>query len=304
MADFDDTGADTTGGAGGSDTVAGGGGADTVAGGGGADTVAGGGGGDNLDWRADLAGDDKALLGFMGRYHSKDAFLKGFKSLNDDLKAGKFIKPLGEDASDEDKAAWAKILGVPDRPEAYLEKLPDGLVIGDDDKPFVDKFAQQMHAAGAPKAAVDAALQTYYDIVDDQNATLAEANAAAKTAAEDALRGEWGADYRRNVNALSSFVGALPDDVSNALVEAVGPDGSQIMNNPEVVKWLMGIALDKNPLATVVPGAGANQASAIAEEIATIEKTMRENRSAYNRDEKMQGRYRELLTAREHLKGQ
>jgi len=48
-----------------------------------------------------------------------------------------------------------------------------------------------------------------------------------------------------------------------------------------------------------VPGAGANAGQAIADEIATIERTMRENRPAYNRDERMQARYRQLLEARE-----
>lgn len=253
------------------------------------------------DWRAEMAGEDKDLLGFMGRYHSKDAFLKGFKKLNDDMRSGKFIKPLDENSTDEEKAAWAKANGVPETPEAYLEKLPDGLVIGDDDKPAVDAFVKAMHAAGAPKGVADAALKAYYDIVDEQMGAQAEANNSAKQATEDALREEWGADYRRNVNVLKGAIDALPEGVGEALTNAVGGDGVQILNNAEVIKWLMGITLDQNPLATVVPGAGANQASAIAEEIAKIESTMRSNRAAYNRDEKMQARYRELLAARDKL---
>jgi hypothetical protein len=302
-------GGDTASGGGGSDTVAGGGGNDTVAGGGGADTTAGGGGNDTLagggaddkDWRAEWAGEDADVLKFLGRYQSPAAAMKEFKKTHGDLRSGKFIKPIDENSTDEEKAAWAKANGVPDKPEAYLESLPDGLVIGDDDKPAVDTFIKEMHAAGAPKGVVDAALKAYYDIVDEQMGAQAEANGAAKQATDDALREEWGADYRRNLNVLKGALDSMPTGVGEALTGAVGGDGVQILNNAEVVKWLMGITLEQNPLATVVPNAGANQASAIGEEIAKIEAFMRSNRKAYNADATMQARYRELIGAREKL---
>ena len=58
----------------------------------------------------------------------------------------------------------------------------------------------------------------------------------------------------------------------------------------------------QNPAGVVVPGSHADPSKGVDDEISTIEKTMRTNRSEYNRDEKMQARYRELLGAREKLK--
>jgi hypothetical protein len=70
-----------------------------------------------------------------------------------------------------------------------------------------------------------------------------------------------------------------------------------------MARWLVHNAKTINPMASVVPGAGANLASAIEDEITSIEKVMRENRKAYNGDEKMQQRLRDLYSARERAKG-
>jgi hypothetical protein len=76
-------------------------------------------------------------------------------------------------------------------------------------------------------------------------------------------------------------------------------DGTPIMANPDTIRWFNNMAREINPVTTVVPNAGANVSGAIDDEIAKIEKTMRTDRKAYNADDKMQARYRDLLSARE-----
>lgn len=263
------------------------------------------------DWRSEMAGEDGDLLKWLGRFHSKDAALKAFRTQQGEIRAGKYIKPLGEDASDEDVAAYRKTFGIPDKPEGYLEALPDGLVVGDDDKPFVDQFVEAMHGANAPKGSVEAALSAYYNIVEGQAAAEAEEAAQFKGVGEDALREEWGPDYRRNLNAMHGHLETLPGSVRAVFMHGKMPeldaDGEPtgrtipIGYHPDVLKWLTAVALDKNPLATVVPGAGANQASAVADEIAKIEETMRKDRKKYNDSPEMQARLRELYEARTKL---
>lgn len=253
------------------------------------------------DWRSRMAGEDAKLLSYLGRYASEKAFVEAAKKDRDRLAQGAGLKPLSEDATPEEVAAYRKAFNVPEKPDAYLEALPDGLVVGDDDKPVVSKFAEAMHAANAPKSVVDAALSAYYDIVAEQDAAQLQLNEQARQAGIDALREEWGADYRRNINVVATHLSTLPQAVQDVIGNARMEDGTLVGNNPEVLRWLADQALAANPLATVVPGAGANAGQAIADEIATIEKTMRENRPAYNRDERMQARYRELLGARASL---
>lgn len=264
------------------------------------------------DWRSEMAGEDPELLKYLGRYHSKDAALKAFRQTQGEIRSGKYIKPLGDDPSEDEVAAYRKTFGVPEKPEGYLEALPDGLVVGEDDKPYVDKFIEAMHAVNAPKADVDAALATYYNIVEEQAAQESQAAEQAKHLGEDALRQEWGADYRRNLNVMHSHLETLPAPVRAAmqfgtmpvLDDEGNPTGQSVPigYHPDVLMWLTSLALDKNPLATVVPGAGANQASAIADEIATIEETMRTNRKKYNDSPEMQARLRTLYEARDKLR--
>jgi len=253
------------------------------------------------DWRARIAGDDSKLAGYLARIPSEKALAEQVKRYNDDLKAGKLVKPLPENPTDEELAAYRKAQGVPDKPDAYLESLPNGLVVGDDDKPFVDQFLGNMHKAGAPPAMVNAALETYYNIVEEQIAAQSEAANGAKNASIEVLREEWGPDYRRNLNVMTSYLHTLPPAVAEAFKFGKGADGLPLGYNADVLKWLTAQAMESNPLATVVPGAGANQASAISEEIAAIEGLMRTDRAAYNKDEKKQERLRELYAAREKL---
>lgn len=254
------------------------------------------------DWRARMAGDDEKLLGFLGRYQSEKAFVEAAKKDRDAVRNRAAVK-LPDNPTDAELAAYRKENGIPDKPEGYLEALPDGLVVGDDDRPYVDQFLTKMHGTNAPKGAVDAALSAYYEIVEEQAAAQSEKANAAKNESIELLREEWGPDYKRNLNVMHAHLDTLPEPVANAFKLGTGPDGTPLGYNADVLKWLTGLALESNPLATVVPGAGANQASAIADEIKAIEGVMRTDRAAYNKDPGMQARYRDLINAQLKLEG-
>lgn len=259
---------------------------------------------DAADWRARMAGDDAELSKFLGKYHSEQAALKGFRDTYGQLRSGKFIKPLGEDPKDEEVAAYRKAIGVPESVDDYAKDLPDGLVLGDDDlkgQGGIERYLKVMHDANVPKGAAAALIGEFMKDKEELAATMADAEKAAKQASEDALREEWGSDYRRNLNIVDSYLETLPADVRAAIDGGFGADGVSLKSNAGFIKFLAGLAFEANPVATVVPGSGADQASGIADEIAKIEKFMRENRPAYNKDEKMQARLRELYAARDKL---
>lgn len=262
----------------------------------GADTTA-----DTVDWRSRMAGDDPDLLKFLGRHGNEAAALKEFRDLHGKMRSGKLLKPLGDDPSEAEVKAYREAMGVPESPQGYLEKLSGGLVVGDDDKPIVEKFLAAMHEKNAPAAVTDAALQTYYKIVEEQDAAISQNVAEAKTACEETLRQEYGADYRRNINAAEAHLGTLPADVQSAINEGFNGKGIPLKSDPALMQWLVAQALDANPLATVVPGAGTNQASAVADEIKAIEERMRTDRPGYNKDKAMQARYLQLLEAQEKI---
>lgn len=258
------------------------------------------------DWRARLSGGDDKLLGYLARVPSEKALVERVKKHEDDIKGGKYLKPLPENPTDEELAAWRAATGVPENPEGYMERLPDGLVVGDDDKPYVEKFLQSMHAANAPPGLTNAALETYYAIVEEQVAEQVEAENAAKSESIETLRQEWGGDYKRNLNVMHGYLDTLPEPVANAFRHGKGADGVPLGYNADVLKWLTAQAMEANPVATVVPGVGANQASAIADEMAALEAKMGNRQSDYWKGPtaaKQQARYLELVSAREKLKG-
>lgn len=235
----------------------------------------------NDDWRVRIAGEDAKLLGYLGRFGSEKALAEAVKKQSDDLKAGKYLTPLPENPTDAEIAAFRKQNGVPDKAEGYLEKLPDGLVVGEDDKAVVNVFLEKMHGLNASPAFTGAALEAYYGIVEEQAVTQAQAEADFKDSNVELLRDEWGADYKRNIAITSNFMATLPADVSKAISGGRDDSGMPLANNAAVVKWLTGLALEANPIATVVPGAGANQASAIADEIAKFDAMMGDRNSEY-----------------------
>ena len=264
----------------------------------------------NDDWRAALVGEDEKLLKFLGRFQSAKAFAEAAHK-NVQLVRDRTGHKLPENPSEAELAEYRKQNGIPETPAGYHEKLDD-LIVGDDDKPFVNQYFEAMHKLHAPPGLAKAGLSVYYGIVEEQALAQAERDSEVNQQGVDVLREEWGGDYRRNLTAISNYAATLPEPVREMLVgKDMGngirdfsrmPDGTRLGDNPEVLKWLASVALEANPLATVVPGAGANQASSIAEEMAAIEKTMRENRGAYNKDEKMQARYRELIEAQQKQK--
>jgi hypothetical protein len=155
-----------------------------------------------------------------------------------------------------------------------------------------------------PKVA-HAAIGWYNNFVEEQAAKIHEGDLSAKQTTEDALRAEWGNDYRVNINAIGGLLDTAPKEVSEAVLNARTSDGKAIMNDPAIVRWFVQLAREANPVATLVPGSAGTGPQAIDTEISSIEKLMGNKNSEYWKGptaDKMQSRYRELLEARDRMK--
>lgn len=244
------------------------------------------------------------ILARLKRFPSAKEALDWAFSADKKIADGSYRKPLGDKATPEEIAEYRKANGIPEKPEQYLEKLPDGLVIGDEDKPFIEKFTKAFHGKHADPSVVHAAIKTYYEVVDEQEGLRQEANTAARAATEDSLRAEWGADYRANTNLINSFIGSMPKDLQDELFQSAKPDGTQIMNNPAMLKWLAQQARELNYTGAVLPS-GEASAKGITTEIDAIKAKMADRNSDYWKGptaEKQQARYRELLELQERIK--
>ena len=252
------------------------------------------------DWRAKLSPDGKHSK-MLDRFSSPNAVLDSYLALRQKLDSGelKATASFPKDGATEDQAAWRKAHGVPERAEDYHSKFTEGLVIGDDDKPAIEEFLKSMHGVNASPDVVNSALNWYYDQQAKALTTQEEQDTDYLSKSEDVLRAEWGGEYRTNINMIRGLVDTVPESIRDAFCCARLGDGTALLNHPEMARWLNHIARTVNPVATVVPNAGANVSSVIADEISAIEKVMKTDRKAYNDDGKMQQRLRDLYDARE-----
>ena len=249
------------------------------------------------DWRVKLAGEDKKLLTRLERMGSPADLLASYRALEQRLSSGELKSALPKDATPEQVAAWRKENGVPEKAEAYLDKLPDGLVIGEDDKTLMNSFAEAMHGQNVPPTVVHEAIKWYYGLQEQEAARQSEIDDTARGETETALRAEWGSAYQQNINLVKNLLGGAPESVRADLESARFPNGTPIFSNPDTLRWLANLSRQVNPVSTIVP-AGGDIGSTVTNELADLKKMMADYGSDYwkgPKAETLQARYRQLI---------
>lgn len=255
------------------------------------------------DWRQKLAGGDEAALKRLARYADPTAVAKSLVQLQERISRGELRSQLPKDATPEAKAKWREDNGIPAEPGKY--DLGDAVPKDEAgrSKAIVDHFLKAAHGADMTSTQVQAALKGYYAAVAEQGEKITTQDKAAVREAEDKLRETWGTNnYRSNMAAVTNLLAAAPEAVRDRFMHGRLADGRPIMADPDTINWLYALSLEINPAATLDVPLDGGLPAGIDSEIAKIEKVMKEDRGAYNKDEKMQGRLRELYEARERLK--
>lgn len=258
-------------------------------------------------WRQELAAGDEKTLKRLERFQSPADIFTSYRALEQRLSSGelKANVPFPEKGTPEEQAKWRTEAGLPDKPEAYDLKFDDGFVIGEADKPMVDAFLKSAHAKNLPPSAVKESVRWYFDSLESRVKEQTEAENKYRETSEEELRAEWGQDFATNRNLVRGLIQTAPKDLQDLIMYARLSDGKPFTSHPGALKWMTSLARQLNPVTTVIPGVdSANMASSIDDEIAEIDKLMRTDRKAYNKDTKKQERYRELLDARARLNAQ
>jgi hypothetical protein len=256
-----------------------------------------------VDWRAKIAGEDKSFIKTLEKYTDESAFGKAHQALLQKLGSGEYKKttPFPDKGTPEQQAQWRADNSIPDKPEAYDVNIGNGVVWGEADKPLLDDFVKHAHGKNLSPDAVKASLEWYNAFQAKTAAARDEADANFKQASEDALRAEWGGDYRRNINAMENLLNGLPD-VKAKLEGARGPDGRPLGFDPAIIKWLAQTSFNVNgENATVLPPGEINVAG-IDSEIGRLEGLMRSDRRAYDRDPANGNKLLELYDRRAAMK--
>lgn len=255
------------------------------------------------DWRVAMAKGDEKVAKRLERYASPEAVTEALIAAQTKISSGQIKTPLPKDATPEQVAAWRADNGIPESPDKYDFSLPNGLVIGEADKPIVDGFAKFAHDKNWTPDKVKEGLEWYYQYQDQAREQTTLRDAENRKKAEDALREEWGQEYRINQRVLKEHLDA--GGLTDKLVGARYADGTLVLADPDTIRWLVAEARDKNPIASVMPGGGGNSLDAATTELAKLRGMMADYNSAYWKgpeSEKLQARYRDLTDAVERQK--
>ena len=251
------------------------------------------------DWRAKYSA-DPAVQKRLERYGSPKAALDALFAAQNRISKGDLLPSLKDNATEAEVADYRAAHGIPATPAEYDLSLPNGLVIGAEDKPFVDEFLAKAHEQNMHPKQVQEALGWYFDKQEQATAAQEARDQEARINCVDELRNDFGPDYKKEVKIAMDLLESAPDGVKDRFLAGRLADGIMIGNDPAIIRWLNSLSRELNPVGTVVPGSGTNAAQAVETEMATLRKLMGDHSSDYWKGPmaaKHQARYKELVGA-------
>jgi len=255
-------------------------------------------------WRESYAGDDQKKLAYLNRFNSPKDLIDKVLEQDKLIRSGGHKKEgLSENPTDEEVAKYREENGIPETADGYLDKLPEGLVLGEDIAEETKPFLEKMHEINASPEFVGSALQQYVDMQAAQAEQIAANDEKLSTDAIVELKTEWGADYQANMQAMHNFLdGYVPSDAREDFEGARLADGTPLFCSPTFISMFSKIQRDINPLGAQTSGTGIDNIDAIEEEIKNLESQM--DTKSWYKDEAKQERYRKLIGARDRYKKQ
>ena len=258
----------------------------------------------NANWRDPFVPEDDedgAIAKQMERFGAPADYGKSFREQQATLSANKQAVPLGENATEDDIKAFREVNELPMEAADYLKDLPDGMVLGEDDKPIAEMFMGVLHGEYAPAKIGHALIGAYNKMQEQDQADEVEMDTSHHTETTDTLRKDWGSDYRANINIVHAFLEkTFGKDAKEQLLHGRYQDGRGFMNDAGVLKGFAEIARAIDPLAPIVP-ADTSAVTTLNDEIAEIEALMAKRGSEYwkgPKSETIQLRLRELYDIR------
>lgn len=199
------------------------------------------------DWRDQLAqgagGADAAKV--LARYQSPADVAKALLAAQQKIRSGEYKRAMPTSDSPEELKAWREEQGIPDSPDGYELPQVQGVDMANLDettKAGLDIIRTGLHKANLSRDQAATVSQAILELSTRQAEAQAEADAGHMDAVEDALRSEWGADYRRNLNMNGALLSQHFGDEMNAILTARTPDGMRLADHPGFNKFLNAMA--------------------------------------------------------------
>lgn len=241
------------------------------------------------------------------KFTRPEALARSYETLEKQIGAKGVIVP-GPNATADERNAFHKAMGRPDKPEEYGFTKPATIKVGDKDMPVPDlawdakrasSWQAKLHEMGVPKDTANRIMSAALEESVTGLSMIQEAQNQHAESAKAALQKEWGADYEVNLAAAKK---AAKDFGGDELTNHPG-----LGNDPVMIKALakIGRATSERPGTGTRQQAGNNQLTAAEAKAegdkltAEIGKRTKENRNWANSAEaqQMKARKSELFKA-------
>ena len=224
-------------------------------------------GGDGGDgWRDGITDTDHRAI--ADRFNSPADAIKSIADLRKLQSTS--IRVPGEDAKPEDIAKYHKALGVPDSPEGYELKMPEGVDATDDDKAYQGKLAEIFHKAGISKAAAGKLNELHNELAAEAEEAQEAEDKRFVAETEAALTKKWGKDMERNKNLAGRFAKFAFGSNFEAAGKMELANGRFLLDDPIMMEMMAagGIEMDEDGFHRMDP----EGAEGLKEEYATLSK--------------------------------
>lgn len=252
----------------------------------------------SFDWRKELSSGDDQFLKKLERYSTPEDFRKAVNEKDKRISEGFKAPELPENATEEQVKEYRSKIGVPDKVEDY--KFPEGVVVGEQDKPLWDVFLTEANKANLTQAEFNKIAPAYYAFEKGLREQAEKATKDAIEANTAALKEQWKADFDANQGINKSFLEKTGGtELVEQLLLGTTADGSPIANNPAIAQWINKMAR-MDGFRDPMPGGNVTIDNMEAE-LDKYRTMMRNDRPAWNKDLKAQERYRELVTYKDKI---
>lgn len=235
------------------------------------------------EWRKAIAGDDTKALDTLSRFQTPKALWDSYSALRGKVSNGelKVITPFPASGTEEQKATWRADAGLPLTSKDYKVELPSGVVLGEEDQPFVDGFKEFAHGKNLSNEGVNTAIAWYVDQRAARMEKAAAADAVLRQEVDDKLHTQWGPEFRPSMSRIEGLFDAhLPagSDMKERLMETV-------RTNVDFANLMAKVSFQLNPSPTNLLPGGENNIKGIEEWLQAGEKLMKTDRKAYDKSE-------------------
>lgn len=238
------------------------------------------------DWREALSGGDEATLRHMKRFASPENYAKSYRDLQKKMTAGQLVAALPEGATDDEKAAYRKQQGIPDKPEGYAFEFPKEVEATDGDKAALASYREVAHALNLPPSQAKGLFDwwTQQRAAGEQQRYDAARENTIQTLAS--LRSEYGKDFpsyfgrpdstgRLQGGLVNEFLSQYGGDTVGDLLKLRLANGQELGSHEGLIRLFANAAVDTAGEDRLVNAEGGSGGPTIDEQIEGMKKLQR-----------------------------